>query len=384
MRVVIDGLPLEASPHTIHAAGAGAGGDRPIGASIGPMLDSLLHSWSHQHGDDELHLIVDAHSRSRIDIPSWVTVHEVSSKRHGPFGRLYARLVRVPRLCRALKAHVLLGVRHTGKVAALAYPRRTVVYDVFDQPEADTAATASRHEPEGRMVWSRFAHRLRVHLVDAVARADWIARGTQLRPTFLRPVTPSALTVNGAAVVDTTVLTRLRTSMHPRRSVRWIAAASASTLAISAAAAASVDLAVSHSIPVSTPHQLGTTGGSTNPVTVGGGAANQRGTVPLPPPATSSTSTTSTSTTGPTSTTAPTFPPSSTPTSSTSAVPPAVTIPSLPTLTLPTLTLPTVTTPSLPIPGITCTTGSTQTTSPLQSIINLCTIGAGGLPLGSK
>jgi hypothetical protein len=371
VRVVIDGLPLHTHPET-----------EPD--TVGPMVSSLLQSWTHPHGDDELHLIVD--TLPSIDIPDWVTVHQVSSEHLGPISRLYARMIRVPRLCRSLKAHVRLGLQHTGKVAALAYPRRTVVYDLFDQPEADSAVAASLLEPEGRIVWSCFAHRLRVHLVDAVARADWVARRRPIQAAFLHPVPiPVAATIGTVTrpSADISLITRFRTSVHPRRSVRWIAAASASTLVISAAAAASVDLAVSHSIPVSTPHQIGTTG-ATHPVTVGSGGSGSGGFVPLPPPnASTTTPTNSTSTTVPSSTTAPSAT-STSGSSATSAAPSPVTVPSLPLLTLPTLTLPTITTPSLPIPGLTCTTGPTQTTSPLQSIINLCTIAAGGLPLGTK
>ncbi len=361
VRVVIDGLALRAD------GDAGADHD-----PLGPTVARLLQVWSHPHDDDEVHLVVG--SMPPIAIPDWVTVHEVSPRRRGAFGRHYARLFRVPRLCRSLKAHVLLGLRHTGKLATLACPRRTVVYDVFEQHEApSTVATASLLEPDGRLAWLAFAGRLRLHLIDAVARADWAARRRPLHPAFLRPtgLTPAAAP---------SLITRLLQSVHPRRSVRWIVAASASTLAISAAAAASVDLAVSHSIPVSTPHQL-TTPNASHSLTVGGNGSSSPGGVPLPAPTPSSTSTTSSaSTTTATSSSTPAAATSPSGPSSTSSSPAPVTVPSLPVLTLPTLTLPTI--PSLP--GITCATSPTQTTSPLQSIINLCNLGTGGLPLGSK
>jgi hypothetical protein len=341
MRVVIDGLPISDDDN------------------LGRIVSRLLQVWDPPHGSDELHLVLDADTQ--IVIPDWVVVHHVRSGHLGVAGRLYARGLGLRRLSRSLKAQVLLGLRPTKVITSVSCPRRTIGYDLWRQPGAEQFSGTALVEPEAGIAWSHFAHHLRLSMVDAIADRDWHARRFKIHPALLWP-RPGA--TNGA-----------RLALPPRRSLRWITAVSTSTLALSAAAAASVDLVASHSFPIVTPpHVTPAPSPSHRGGAAGGSAA---GTVPLPAP-TASSSTTSTTFANPSAGIH--APVTSTTTPGLSKAATGLTIPGL---TLPTATLPTIPTPSLPIPNISCSTNGTTTSSPL-SILSLCNLHVGGLPLGSR
>ncbi len=350
MRVVIDGLPI--------------GNDD----NLGRIVSRLLQVWGQPRGADELHLVVGA--SPQIVIPDWVVVHQVRSEQRGPLGRLYARTVGLPRLCRSLKAQVLLGLRPTKGLTSISCPRRTVMYDLWGQPGSEQFTGTALVEPETGIAWSGFARRLRLSMVDAVADRDWHTRCFQMRPRLLwsRPAPVKAR--------PEWALPRL--SLPPRRSFRWIAGVSASTLVLSAAAAASVDLVASHNFPVDSPHHIVSPSGGT-PNTVGGGTSAPSGNVPMPAATTSST-TSSTAPTSPTTSSSSLLP--ATPTT-TVAAPKSGPELSIPGLTLPDVTLPSIPTPSLPLPTVTCSTNPTATTTPL-SFLTLCNLNVGSLTLGSK
>jgi hypothetical protein len=342
MRLVIDGLPISDDDN------------------LGRIVSRLLQVWDPPHGTDELHLVLDANTQ--IVVPDWVVVHEVRSGHLGAAGRLYARAFGLRRLSHSLKAQVLLGLRPTKVITSVSCPRGTIGYDLWRQPGAEQFSGTALVEPEAGIAWSRFAHRLRLSMVDAIANRDWHARRFKIHPALLwsRPGATS-----GA-----------RLAVPPRRSLRWIAAVSTSTLALSAAAAASVDLVASHSFPIVTPPHVSPAPSPSHP----GGATGSApaGTVPLPAPTASSSTT---STTFATSSPGIQAPVTSSTTPGLSKTPTGVTIPSL---TLPTVTLPTIPTPSLPIPNISCATSGTTTSSSPLSLLSLCNLHVGGLPLGSR
>lgn len=365
MRVVIDGLPMRDDDN------------------LNRVVSRLLQVWSQPAGGrDELHLVVGA--TPQVVIPDWVVVHRVKSDRCGAIGRRYARTVGVPRLCRSLKAHVLLGLGPTRRSTLLCCPRGTVLYDLWHQPGSEQFSGTALIELQSGIAWGRFARRLRLSMVDALAKRDWQVRRFRMRPLQLwsSPVVARAAISSGA--FDTPAHAPPPRTLRPRspssrRSVRWIAAFSTSTLALSAAAAASVSLVASHNFPVSTPTHHATTPGVSHPATIGGGGSSTSpGFVPLP-----ATTTTTSSTTSPTGSTL-------APTSTAAATPPTIAgtsnpLPgvSIPGLTLPTVTPPATTAPSIPLPKFSCPTGSTTTTSTL-SLLNLCDLNVGGFSQGAK
>jgi hypothetical protein len=347
MRVVIDGLPISDDDN------------------LGRIVSRLLQVWSPPHATDELHLVVGADTQ--IVIPDWVVVHQLGAGHLGAFGRLYARAFGLRRLSRSLKAQVLLGLRPTKVITSVSCPRGTIGYNLWRQPGAEQFSGTALVEPEAGIAWSRFAHRLRLSMVDAIADRDWHARRFKIHPALLWS-RPSAANV-------------ARFALPPRRSLRWIAAVSTSTLALSAAAAASVDLVASHSFPIVTPPHV-TPPANSHPGGVGGGASS--GDVPLPAPTTTSSTPSTTSTTPPTSVLGTKAPVTSTTSSGLGQTgsTPGLGITGVPGLTLPVVTLPTIP-PSLPLPKISCTTSGT-TTSSAPSILSLCNLHVNGLPLGSK
>jgi hypothetical protein len=348
MRVVIDGLPIREDEN------------------LGRVVARLLQVWSQPHGvDDEVHLVIG--HEARLVIPDWVVVHHVKAGRRGTVGRLYARAFGLRHLCRSLRAQVLLGLRPSQMLAAFSCPRGTVGYNLWHQPGAEQFSGTALTPPQSGIAWSRFAHRLRLSMVDALADTDWHARRFKIHEALLwpRPALAGGLTPFRRVSPHRLVL-------PSRRSARWIAAASASTLALSAAAAASVNLVTSHNIPVTTPHHNVSVTIPPHSATTGGGpSSTSPGTVHLPG--------TSSSTTPPT--TAATQPAPTT-SSSTATSAPATTTPasSVPGLSLPGVTLPTLTAPSLPLPKIDCATGATTTSAP-RSLLQLCSITVGGLQL---
>ncbi|HEY1828294.1 MAG TPA: hypothetical protein VGF87_09745 [Acidimicrobiales bacterium] len=346
MRVVIDGLSLNEDRDEIAA------------------LESLLAAWP-QTGGDELHVVV-AEERA-LRVPSEVTVHRV--RRGGrPLYRRLARAIALPRLCRSLRAHAVLDARPAIRVVPLPCPRLSLVGVTTGVGSGAVVAGVVPGSP----TWAQSARRLHVAVVDRVATASWRMRRFALHPSFF-VAAPDA--VRSRTVVPFGEPRSFRTNGTPGRSVRWIVAASVSTLALSAAAAASMDLVTSHSPAVTTPQHLNS---GTAPINVTqtpsillpSGAPTISSTTPVTSaPATTAVTPTTTSTTAPATSSAPAV---TTPTS------PGLSVPSLP---LPTLTLPTITIPSLPLPTISCSSTTTSTSS--LSILHLCSVTAPSLPLGS-
>ena len=96
MRVVIDGLPIR--------------GDN----SLTIVAEHLLSGWQQLGRDDELHLVIRA--GAPLSVPDRVTVHKVKFGRVPFVSRLRAQSFALPRLCRSLRADMLLGVLPTTAV----------------------------------------------------------------------------------------------------------------------------------------------------------------------------------------------------------------------------------------------------------------------------
>jgi glycosyltransferase involved in cell wall biosynthesis len=109
MRVVIDGLPIR-------------------GDSLGIVVEHFLEGWERVDSGDEVHLVVGPDHQ--MQIPDWVVVHRVKFGRLASLSRLVSQSVRIPRLCRKLRADILLGVLPTTSVMPLPCPRAIIAYDL--------------------------------------------------------------------------------------------------------------------------------------------------------------------------------------------------------------------------------------------------------------
>jgi hypothetical protein len=340
MRIVIDALEIDDD------------------TTIGRLVDHLLPAWQQNSPHDELHVVVGA--RTNVRHLDSLVVHHFDSADRSILRRAYAKAIGVPLLCRSLRADALLGVRSNRSLVPLPCPR-------IDLVDPMVAARADR------FTWWQAAQRLRVAVVDAVARSSWRVRRLQINPSPftavelrgaslvvpLRPATPTA-------PVPATTDGR---SPHARR-VRWVGAVSASTLALSAAAAASVNLATGQRPTPPAVHHA-TARPRTDAVTSTGRSAPKIG----------ATHTSATpSTTGPwaspltapaSHTTTPgTLSPTTTPT--TAPLTPTATDPSI---ALPTLTLPILTLPTLSLPSLSCAPATS-----VLSILHACAVTIGGQP----
>jgi glycosyltransferase involved in cell wall biosynthesis len=109
MRVVIDGLPIR-------------------GMSVGIVVEHLLRGFEELDAGDELHLVLGP--QADIAVPDSVIVHRTEVGRVRMAQRLVAQSVVVPRLCRQVKADVMLGVTPATTVTPLPCPRAIIAYDM--------------------------------------------------------------------------------------------------------------------------------------------------------------------------------------------------------------------------------------------------------------
>jgi glycosyltransferase involved in cell wall biosynthesis len=108
MRVVIDGVPIR-------------------GMSVGIVVEHLLRGFEELGAGDEIHLVVGP--SAGITIPDSVTVHRAEPR--VPVGRrVVAQSLVVPRVARAVKADVVLGVTPATTMTPLPCPRALIVYDM--------------------------------------------------------------------------------------------------------------------------------------------------------------------------------------------------------------------------------------------------------------
>ncbi|HEX3794070.1 MAG TPA: glycosyltransferase family 1 protein [Acidimicrobiales bacterium] len=164
LRVVIDGLPIS-------------------GMSLGIVVEHLLEGWHQLETDDELHLVVGP--TADLVIPESVTVHRVPFGRRDMVSRLQAQSVTVPRLCRQVKADVMLGVLPTTTFTPLPCPRALIAYDLRHEQRPEQFPAASR--------WMRrisydvgFAQADAVACISERTRRDLLASHRRLRSRVVR------------------------------------------------------------------------------------------------------------------------------------------------------------------------------------------------------
>jgi glycosyltransferase involved in cell wall biosynthesis len=159
MRVVIDGIPIS-------------------GASIGIVAEHLLGAWAALDLNDELHLVVGPDAD--IDIPSSVHVHHARYGRSPFVSRLWAQSAAIPRICRDVKADIMLGIIPTTTVTPLPCPRAVIAYDVRHELRPEQFARQTR-------LAKQVGYGVGFHQADAVAcisertRRDLLAGHPRLR-----------------------------------------------------------------------------------------------------------------------------------------------------------------------------------------------------------
>jgi glycosyltransferase involved in cell wall biosynthesis len=110
MRVVIDGLPIRGRN------------------SLAVVVEHLLDAWARLDSGDDLHLAVGR--GAQIAVPAAVTVHEVDLGERHYLNRVRAQATLVPRLCREVRADVMLGVLPTTTMNRLPCPRAIIAWDL--------------------------------------------------------------------------------------------------------------------------------------------------------------------------------------------------------------------------------------------------------------
>jgi glycosyltransferase involved in cell wall biosynthesis len=123
MRVVVNAVPVR-------------------GTSLGVVTENLLKGWAQLDVDDEIHLVL--RPGADLDLPprgsggSTVTVHPTGGS------RLAAMDVRVPSLCRAVRADAMLGVTPATTMAPLPCPRTIVALDLRHELRPEQFARKAR------------------------------------------------------------------------------------------------------------------------------------------------------------------------------------------------------------------------------------------------
>lgn len=116
MNVVIDGLPLR-------------------GTSLAVVIEQLLAGWQRLGEDDAVHLVVGADAD--LKTPPEVEVHRVPLGRLHALTRLRAQTLELPRVCRTVRADVLLGSLPTTAAGPLPCPRAVVAHDLRHELRPD-------------------------------------------------------------------------------------------------------------------------------------------------------------------------------------------------------------------------------------------------------
>lgn len=109
MRVVVDGLAVRDT-------------------SLRVVLQHLLQGWERLGTDDEVHVVVSEHAR--MALPPSCTGHPAVLGRHHYARRVALQSTMLPRLCRELRADVLLAALPTTTVVPLPCPRAVIAYDL--------------------------------------------------------------------------------------------------------------------------------------------------------------------------------------------------------------------------------------------------------------
>lgn len=123
MRVVIDGLSILEGSNAI-------------------VVEHLLAGWMRLGTGDELHLVVSP--EAHLDVPPAVTLHTIDLGARRYLGRLRAQATVIPRLCRELRADVMLGVIPSTTVTRLPCPRAVIAWDLRHELRPAQFSTGAR------------------------------------------------------------------------------------------------------------------------------------------------------------------------------------------------------------------------------------------------
>ncbi|HEY1117316.1 MAG TPA: glycosyltransferase, partial [Acidimicrobiales bacterium] len=169
MRIVIDGLPINA-------------------ASLGIFVESALRGWDELGLDDELHLVTSPDAG--IEVPGSVHRHDVDLGARPGLGRIVAQQRVVPLLARQLGADAVLGVLPTTTMAPLPCPRVVIVHDWRHELRPDQFSRAARLLRRSYSVGLRQADD--VVAVSERTRQDLLAARSWLRPERVHTVLEGA------------------------------------------------------------------------------------------------------------------------------------------------------------------------------------------------
>ncbi len=109
MRVLIDAIPI-------------------TGASTAVVTEHLLRAWADLGTDDEVHVVIGP--RPGFDISPKLHVHRIAGDHVELLHRLWTQSVSIPRLCREMKADIVLGLIASTTIAPLPCPRGILVHDM--------------------------------------------------------------------------------------------------------------------------------------------------------------------------------------------------------------------------------------------------------------
>jgi glycosyltransferase involved in cell wall biosynthesis len=109
MRVVIDAIPVRYGGFAV-------------------ALEGLLAGWREVPEADELHLVVA--DDVTLEIPEYVHVHRVRIGRPAPVRQVLVQAREIRRICRSVRADVLLGILPTTAVTDVGCPKVITVYDL--------------------------------------------------------------------------------------------------------------------------------------------------------------------------------------------------------------------------------------------------------------
>jgi glycosyltransferase involved in cell wall biosynthesis len=108
MRIVIDAIPVRYGGFAV-------------------ALEGQLRGWDPALGDD-LHLVLSADSE--VAYPDWITAHRLALRRPAPVGGVAAQFFDIPRICRQVRADVLLAAMPKTAIGPVGAPKVITVQDL--------------------------------------------------------------------------------------------------------------------------------------------------------------------------------------------------------------------------------------------------------------
>jgi glycosyltransferase involved in cell wall biosynthesis len=108
------------------------------GTSLGIVTENLLKGWAQLDRDDDIHVVVRPNVDLELPPGAGITLHPT------PSSRLVAMDVRVPSLCRRLRADAMLGVTPATTMAPLPCPRTIIALDLRHEHRPEQFAAKAR------------------------------------------------------------------------------------------------------------------------------------------------------------------------------------------------------------------------------------------------